>query len=107
MSWQTTMTTILRHTINDVDDPQSYTDSRLQLALLIGANFVNTELDFVNKYKVSIEQLSINPDPTGGAIEDGWFINLSVMKTTILMLMNDLAVASRSGFSMRDIDVTI
>jgi hypothetical protein len=107
MSWQTTMTTILRHTINDVDDPQTYTDSRLQLALLIGANFVNTELNWVNSYQVNIEQLSISPDPTSGAINDNWFINLTVMKTTIFMLTNDLAVAARSGFSMKDIDVTI
>lgn len=107
MSWQTTMTTILRHTINDVDDPQTYSDSRLQLALLVGANFVNTELDWINKYTVNIEQLNISPDPTGSTPIDGWFVNLSVMKTTIYMLSNDMKMAANNAYLIKDIDVTV
>lgn len=106
MAWQDEVTTILRHTINDVDDPQTYTDSRLQLAFLVGAQFVNTEFDWTpNSYNVNLGQLSLSPDPT--TIPDNWFINLSVIKTSIIMFGNNLKNASNQAWMIKDIDVTV
>lgn len=108
MAWQDEMTIILRHTINDVDDPQTYTDSRLQLAILVGAHFVNTEFDWTPQtYTVNLGKLSLFPDPTTLSPEDGWFINLSIIKTSIIMFGNNLKSAAMQAFSIKDIDVTV
>ncbi len=105
--WQDEMTIILRHTINDVDDPQTYTDSRLQLGLVVGAQFVNTEYDFTQRYQVNIGTLSIAPDPTTLPTPDNWFVNLTVMKTALFMLSNDLKNASLSAWIIKDIDISV
>ena len=115
MGWQDEMTTILRHTINDVDDPQLYTDSRLQLAILVGAQFVNTEFDwYPNTYQVNIGQLSLAPDPTTTAGSNfkeidlnNWFVNLTVLKTSLIMFGNNLRTASQQAFIIKDIDVVV
>ena len=105
--WQDNMTTILRVSINDVDDPQTYSDSRLQLALIVGAFQVNTEFNFAADYTININQFSIHPDPTAGSSPDGWFINLTVMKSALSILSNDLKLASLQAWKIRDIDVDI
>jgi hypothetical protein len=105
--WQDEMTVILRHTINDVDDPQTYTDSRLQLGLVVGAQFVNTEFDFTQPYTVSVIGLNISPDPTSLPAPDNWFINLTVMKTSMMMLSNDLKLAAQQAWTIKDVDVTV
>lgn len=115
MPWQDVMTTLLRHTINDVDDPQLYTDNRLQLAILTGAQFVNTEFDWKpNQYQISLPTLSISPDPTNPVNAgdqwlnlNNWFMNLVILKTSIIMFGNNLRTASMQAFAIKDIDVTV
>ncbi len=101
---------MIRILINDMDDPQVYTDNRLEIALLIGAQFVTNEFTMKNKYIININELSINPDPVPGndtANSDGWMLNLSVLKTAIFMLRNDLKLAALSSWSIKDIDVNV
>lgn len=115
MPWQDVMTTLLRHTINDVDDPQLYTDNRLQLAILAAAQFVNTEFDWrPNEYQVSLPTLNLSPDPTTNGNNgnqhlnlNNWFINLVILKTSIIMFGNNLRTASMQAFAIKDIDVTV
>lgn len=109
--WQNDWTLMLRHVISDVDDPQRYTDDRLQTALLVGAQFVNNEFTLATTYNIDLSQLTLTPDPTivgsNLATPDEWFTNLSVMKTSIIMLRNDLKLAALSAWKIKDIDVAI
>jgi hypothetical protein len=94
---------MLRHIINDVDDPQTYTDVRLQTALIVGAQFVTNEVNLVNVYTLDFNEITISPDPTVNA--DPWMINLTVMKTSIVMMTNNLRLAGLSSFIIKDIDM--
>lgn len=104
--WQDIWTIMLRHTINDVDSPQQYSDSRLQTALLVGAQFVNNEFSMATNYVIDLIGLTINPDPTN-ATADEWMTNLTVAKTSVIMLRNNLKLASLSAWTIKDTDVNI
>ncbi len=106
MSWSDVTITMLRHVIMDVDDPQTYTDSRLELALLVGAQFVNNEFAMNPSYAVDFNLLSISPDPTA-VPTDPWMVNLTVLRTAIMMLSNDLKVAGMSAWSIKDIGTNV
>lgn len=101
---------MVRSLINDWDSPQTYDENRLRMALLVGAQFVNNEFSMQHNYVINFNTMSISPDPvpnddTTGA--DGWMLNLSSLKTSIMMLRNDLKIASLSAWSIRDSDVNI
>ena len=106
MSWDIEMPLALRFIINDVDDPQQYTDSRLQTAILVGARFTYSECSFNNAYYADIIKNTLNPDPTittatsTGA--DQWFVNLTLYKTSLMMLRNNLKIAANSAYLIQD-----
>ncbi len=105
--WQDVWTVMLRYTINDVDTPQQYADARLQTALLVGAQFVNNEFSFQTKYNIDLIAITISPDPTLGPNPDEWMTNLTVAKTAIIMLRNNLKLAAISAWMLKDVDVTV
>lgn len=103
-------TPMVRILINDMEDSPTYTDKRLQMALLIGAQFVTNEFTMKNKYIIDFNKITISPDPVprnDTTNADGWMLNLSVLKTSIFMLRNDLKLASLSSWSIKDTDVNI
>lgn len=104
--WTDILPLMLRHVINDVDTPQTYTDNRLQLALLVGAQFVTAEVNLSQKYQLDFIQVSINPDPTSQSAPDEWMMNLMVMRSSIMMLSNNLKVAANSAWVIKDTDMT-
>ena len=63
MAWDTTMVTILRTIISDLD-ASSYSDSRLQQILVVAAQYVQQEISFTTTYTVNIDSPDIAPDPT-------------------------------------------
>ena len=75
MSWQTDMTTIIRYLISDVDDSDyKFTDSRIQTSILVGATFVNNDIDFSNEYTINLGASTLSPDPTDSATEESEFV---------------------------------
>ena len=86
MSWQQEMTTMLRVLINDMDDEQTYSDTRLEQLLVLSAKYVQQEISFVTTYTVDVAALSISPDPT--TEPDNSFINFTVLKASCLMDWN-------------------
>ncbi len=101
---------MVRVLINDMEDIPTYTDKRLQMALLIGAQFVNNEFTMKYNYIIDTNKITISPDPVPGndtANSDGWMLNLSALKTSIFMLRNDLKLAALSAWSIKDTDVNI
>lgn len=110
MSFLDMGTNMVRILINDMEDVPTYTDNRLQFALLIGAQFVNNEFTMQHNYIINLNTMTITPDPVpenDTTNSDGWMLNLSTLKTAIFMLRNDLKLAALSAWSIKDIDVNI
>ena len=84
MAWDSTMVTILRVLISDIDVPQSYTSARLQQILVVGAQYVQQEISFSTTYTITIGTPAISPDPTLTASKDDAFTNLVVLKAACL-----------------------
>lgn len=83
MAWTTTIVTMVRYLINDVVEPYTYSDSRLQQTIAVSAQLVLTELTFSYDYVVDLTVPSITPDPT--TVNDNAFINLIALKTACFM----------------------
>lgn len=104
MAWTTTMPLQLRYIINDVGDvnvPQRYTDSRLQTALLVGAQFVGNELNFSQPFEPDLNALTLNPDPTLPP-QDYSFVNLTVMRTAVIILTAEWQGSTSQAFSFKE-----
>jgi len=84
MAWEDVMVPMLRVLINDVGDTLTYTDERLAELLLVAAQFVYQELDFVNTYTINIPALTLSPDPTSSGTKEDAFTNLVVLKAACL-----------------------
>lgn len=63
MAWQDSMIPIVRAFINDFDSPVTYTDGQLEEFIVIAAFLVNNEIDFATTYTITINEVSISPDP--------------------------------------------
>ena len=65
MPWQNEMTIIVRHLVNDLDSTSyTFTDSRLEEAVLVSAQLSALEIDFENTYTIDVDAVSLSPDPT-------------------------------------------
>jgi hypothetical protein len=84
MAWQTDMVSMLRILLNDNGDTPTFTDLRLEQLLVVAAQFVNQDIDFVKEYTIGIGALSITPDPTATATRDDVFTNFTVMKAACI-----------------------
>ena len=65
MSWQNEMTLIVRHLINDLDSSDyTFTDTRLEEAVLVSAQLASLEIDFENTYTIDVDSSSLTTDTT-------------------------------------------
>lgn len=83
MAWDTTMVTIVRVLINDLDG-STYTDARIEQLLVVAAQFVQQELDFDTTYTITIDTPDIDPDPTVTATKDDAFTNFVTLKAACI-----------------------
>ena len=79
MSWETELVTIVRYLINDLADSPTYSDARLQQAIVISASMVVEECNFT-AYTIDVSGIDITTDPTDST-RDTAFINLTALKT--------------------------
>lgn len=85
MAWPDVTIKMLRILINDMDDTNyEFSDDRLMDTLVVGAQFVNQEIDFSTTYTVNVPLVTISPDPTTGTIDDA-FTNFMVLKSACFM----------------------
>ena len=61
--WILEMPLIVRTWINDLTDNPTYSDDRLQQAIIVAGQYV-TEINLDTEYKCDILNLSITPDPS-------------------------------------------
>lgn len=79
MAWDTTMVTMLRVLINDLD-ASTYTDTRLKQVIVVSAKYVNQELGFT--YDIDIDTPDITPDPVTD--EDDAYVNFVILKAACI-----------------------
>ncbi len=83
MAWDSTLITMLRYTINDVDSPQLFTDSRLKKVLIISAQLMLNDTQFGSTYTINVNAQTIVPDPVCDG--DNAFMNLLTLKAACFM----------------------
>ena len=102
MPWQNEMKVIVRHLVNDLDSSSyTFTDSRLEEAVLVSAQLASLEIDFDNTYAIDVDSVSLSPDPTSGNKDDS-FINLVCLKTAQMLLGSELKTHSLNAISLKD-----
>ena len=102
MPWQNEMKVIVRHLVNDLDSSSyTFTDSRLEEAVLVSAQLASLERDFDNTYAIDVDSVSLSPDPTSGNKDDS-FINLVCLKTAQMLLGSELKTHSLNAISLKD-----
>lgn len=95
--WQDEMTLMLRYLISDIEGA-TYSDLRLQTALVIGARYVNPIFD--NKYTIQVSGSTITPDPYTD--NDIPFMNLTVLKTACLLSTGEAKISAGQGIAIKD-----
>lgn len=94
MCWESECVEIVRVLIDDMDTVQTYTDNRIERALLVAAMQVTREVGLTTTYDVNILEATITPDPTDP--KDQSFINLICLKCAYLIVHGE---AKRYGSS--------
>tara|TARA_Y100000401_G_C8321727_1_gene225701 strand:- start:347 stop:856 length:510 start_codon:yes stop_codon:yes gene_type:complete len=103
MAWQNEMTVIVRHLVNDLNSSDyTFTDDRLEEAILVSAQLSALEIDFENSYTIDVDSLTLTPDPTDSSNKDDSFINLVSLKTSQMLLSSELKTHSLNAISLRD-----
>lgn len=84
MTWQDEAIPTLRILINDMNSSNyTYSDDRLEQTLVVAAKLANQEVSFENTYTISIENVTISPDPTDE--DDDVFLNMIVLKAACVV----------------------
>src|SRR5574339_394773 len=84
MPWQDETIPTLRILINDLDSTNyTYSDDRLSQTLVVAAKLINQEVEFDNEYTISIENVTITPDP----VDDGdeVYVNMMILKAACIV----------------------
>lgn len=103
MSWQGELTTIVRVLINDIDPAAySFSDHRLETAILAAARLMMMSVEFTNDYTVIVDQCSLSPDPTEADTLDAAFITLSCLKTACIILGGEIRSGAGNAISIKD-----
>ena len=91
MAWQDQMSTIVRYVVNDVDSSNyTFSDERVETSILVAAQLVSNEVDFVQTYTIDVEGGTISPDPTVTATKDNDFTNIISLRAGCIILGSEL-----------------
>jgi hypothetical protein len=107
MSWNNEMVIIVRHIIGDLDtDNLLFSDSRIEESILVAAQLIHNEMEFVIDYNIEIDNGSLTPDPTSTPVspsnKDDDFIALCCLRSGLLLTNSLLRTYSLKAFSIRD-----
>lgn len=103
MSWQNEMALIVRHLVNDLDSSDyTFTNDRLEEAILVSAQLASLEIDFENTYTIEVDGSSLSPDPTSSGNKDDSFINIVSLKTACLLLSSEVKTNALSAMAIKD-----
>lgn len=83
--WDTTLVTMVRVLVNDLEDVPVYSDARLEQLIVVAATYVQREIYLPTSYTIGIDTPSISPDPTEAATLDDDFSAFVVLKAACLV----------------------
>jgi hypothetical protein len=102
MSWQAELSTIVRYLINDLDTSNyQYSDERIETTTVIAAQMVILDISLPTQYEVSVQNISISPDPTNTP-KDNAFINLTALKAACIILGSEVKTQGMNAISIKD-----
>jgi hypothetical protein len=84
MAWETEMTLIVRTLINDLAEPPTYSDSRIQQVIVIAGTYVQEQANLPNYYEINVSAVTITPDPTT-PVRDDLFVGLTCLKAACIL----------------------
>lgn len=102
--WQTVMTTMVRHLINDVDLPYKYDDQRVMTSIIIAGLQSSLEYSYDSDYVFDIEALDITPDPAASDTYDPVAMALMTLKAACIFDTNRYQGGVSQGIRVRDGD---
>ena len=102
MSWQSEMVTLVRHLVDDLGSPYTYSDDRIQQAIAVSAQLVISEINFESVYTVKLDCPTISPDPTVSSNKDDGFINLVSIKAGCIILGSQIRTEAAKSISVTD-----
>jgi hypothetical protein len=107
MSWQTEMTTIVRHIIGDLDSSNyTFSNSRIEESIVVAAQLIHNEMEFLVDYNIEVDNGLLSPDPTTTPVapsnKDDDFIALCCMRSSLLLTNSLLRTYAMKAISIRD-----
>ena len=103
MAWQDQMSTKVRNVVNDVDSSNyTFSDERVETSILVAAQLVSNEVDFVQTYTIDVEGGTISPDPTVTATKDNDFTNIISLRAGCIILGSELKTQGLSAVRVSD-----
>ena len=103
MSWQTSLVTMVRYLINDIDS-STYDNATIENSIIVSALITTQEYSFPTSYTIELDAASISPDPTSTSDYDGIAIALWTLKAACMLLTNQYKDAISSAAKVSDGD---
>lgn len=103
MSWRSQIPLMVRHLINDLDQNKyKYSDDRIETSILVSAQLMTIETDFINVYDIDIANGQLSPDPSDPSNKDNAFINLTAIRSACIIVGSELKTEASNAISIKD-----
>jgi hypothetical protein len=73
----------------------------LETSILVSAQLISIETDFINVYSIDIANNNLSPDPTHEPIDNA-FINLTALKSACIIVGSELKTEASNAISIKD-----
>ena len=101
MSWQNEIGRMTRFLVDDIDS-SVYSDTLLEEAILVSAQFVIRDIGKTTTYTIDVDTRAFTPDPTSSTPKDDFLINLTALKTACILLYGEVKQASKQAVEIVD-----
>jgi hypothetical protein len=85
MYWEIEIPIIVRNLINDLQNPPTYTDERINQLAVVASQYVLNDLNLSVTYVVDIINQTITPDPSDPESRDTDFIGFIALKSACIL----------------------
>lgn len=102
MPWQNEMVRIVRYLIDDIVEPYTYSNERLEETILVAAQLGKYDASYAQNYTIDVDSLALSPDPTTAGSKDDGFINLTSIKTAMIVLNAEVKLAASQAVQVTD-----